>query len=196
MGGETPAGPTRDRDATEEALRAAAITLLRRGGVLAGLNLREVADAAGVNRGLVYQYFGSRRGLLRSALFHRSRPNSLDAAESAGLPLRKRLSRLFWTSLRNPEPVVLATLLVLDGDDRPRVLLNRGDGRKALAEDAARGELPVDDVEAVQAALASTIYGYTLLREHLAREIDVPAEELDGRVARCFEAMFTRPPAS
>ncbi|MDL4820718.1 TetR/AcrR family transcriptional regulator [Actinomadura opuntiae] len=185
---------TRDRDATEESLRAAAIALLRRGGVLAGLNLRQVADEAGVNRGLVYQYFGSRRALLRSALFHRSRPNAEDAAGAAGLPLRKRLSRLFWTSLRNPEPVVLATLLVLDGDDRPRVLLNRGEGRKDLAAEAARGELPIDDVEAVQAAIASTIYGYTLLREHLAREIDVPAEELDGRMARCFEAMFTRRP--
>ncbi|WP_165495340.1 TetR/AcrR family transcriptional regulator [Actinomadura roseirufa] len=188
-------GRARDREATEEALRAAAIALLRRRGVLAGLNLREVADAAGANRGLVYQYFGSRRALLRSALFHRSRPHADDAAESDGLPLRKRLSRLFWTSLRDPEPIMLATLLVLDGDDRPRVLPNRGEGRRALAADAARGELPVDDVEAVQAALASTIYGYTLLREHLAREIDVPVEELDGRMARCLDAMFARSPA-
>ncbi len=106
----------RDREATEESLRAAAVALLRRGGVLAGLNLRQVADEARVNRGLVYQYFGSRRALLRSALFHRSRPNAEDAVDAAGLPLRERLSRLFWTSLRNPEPVRLATLLVLDGD--------------------------------------------------------------------------------
>lgn len=189
------AGPARDREATEEALRAAAIALLRRGGVLAGLNLREVADEAGVNRGLVYQYFGSRRALLRSALFHRSRPNAEDAVDAAGLPLRRRLSRLFWKSLRNPEPVVLASLLVLDGDDRPRVLLNRGAGREALAAEAARGELPVEDVEAVQAAIASTIYGYTLLREHLAREIGLPAGELDERMARCLEEMFARGPA-
>lgn len=189
------AGPARDREATEEALRAAAIALLRRGGVLAGLNLREVADEAGVNRGLIYQYFGSRRALLRSALFHRSRPNAEDAVDAAGLPLRRRLSRLFWKSLRNPEPVVLASLLVLDGDDRPRVLLNRGAGREDLAAEAARGELPVEDVEAVQAAIASTIYGYTLLREHLAREIGLPAGELDERMARCLEEMFARGPA-
>ncbi|TDC56321.1 TetR/AcrR family transcriptional regulator [Actinomadura sp. KC345] len=188
-------GPARDREATEESLRAAAIALLRRGGVLAGLNLREVADAAGVNRGLVYQYFGSRRALLRSALFHRSRPNAEDAVDAAGLPLRRRLSRLFWTSLRNPEPVVLASLLVLDGDDRPRVLLNRGAGREDLAAEAGRGELPVPDVAAVQAAIASTIYGYTLLREHLAREIELPPEELDERMAACVEAMFARGPA-
>ncbi|QKW36512.1 TetR/AcrR family transcriptional regulator [Actinomadura sp. NAK00032] len=182
----------RDREATEESLRAAAVALLRRGGVLAGLNLRQVADEARVNRGLVYQYFGSRRSLLRSALFHRSRPNAEDAVDAAGLPLRERLARLFWTSLRNPEPVRLATLLVLDGDDRPRVLLNRGAGRADLAAEAGRGELPVEDVAAVQAAIASTIYGYTLLREHLAREIGLPPEELDERMAGCVEAMFAR----
>lgn len=196
-----PVGPARegaprgrDREATEESLRAAAVALLRRGGVLAGLNLRQVADEARVNRGLVYQYFGSRRSLLRSALFHRSRPNAEDAVDAAGLPLRERLSRLFWTSLRNPEPVRLATLLVLDGDDRPQVLLNRGAGRADLAAEAARGELPVEDVEAVQAAIASTIYGYTLLREHLAHEIGLTAEELDERMAGCVEAMFARRP--
>jgi AcrR family transcriptional regulator len=188
------AARVRDREATEESLRAAAVALLRRGGVLAGLNLRQVADEARVNRGLVYQYFGSRRSLLRSALFHRSRPNAEDAVDAAGLPLRERLSRLFWTSLRNPEPVRLATLLVLDGDDRPRLLLNRGAGRADLAAEAGRGELPVEDVEAVQAAIASTIYGYTLLREHLAREIGLPAEELDKRMAECVEAMFARRP--
>ncbi|HAM48545.1 MAG TPA: TetR family transcriptional regulator, partial [Alphaproteobacteria bacterium] len=51
--------PAVDRGASEAALEAAALRLLRRHGVLAGLNLREVADEAGVNRGLVYHYFGS-----------------------------------------------------------------------------------------------------------------------------------------
>ena len=37
-----------------------AFGLIRRNGVLAGLNLREVADRAGVNRGNIYHYFGSR----------------------------------------------------------------------------------------------------------------------------------------
>jgi hypothetical protein len=38
-------GSFHDREATEEALRSAAVGLLHREGVLAGLNLREVADA-------------------------------------------------------------------------------------------------------------------------------------------------------
>jgi AcrR family transcriptional regulator len=57
-----------NRVATESALQKAALLLLERNGVLAGLNLRQVADEAGVNRGLVYHYFGSRRDLLRAAL--------------------------------------------------------------------------------------------------------------------------------
>lgn len=184
-------GALRGREVTEEALRVAAIGLLRREGILAGLNLREVADKAGVNRGLVYQYFGSRRGLLRSALFHRAKANADDAGEAARLPLRERLSRLFWTNLRRPEPIVLTTLLVLDGDDRARVLPDRGESRARLAESAARGELATGDVEAVQAALASTIYGYTLFREQLAREIGLPVDELDARMDRCVQALFT-----
>lgn len=187
-------GSFHDREATEEALRTAAMTLLRRQGVLAGLNLREVADEAGVNRGLVYQYFGSRRALLRSALFTRAKENVAEISATAGQPLRKRLSQLFWSSLRLPEPIRLIALLVLDGDERPRLLPMRRAGRAALAADAARGELAVDDVDAAHATLAAIIYGYTLFRESLAREIDVPVEELDGRVARCVEAMFTRDP--
>lgn len=187
-------GSFHDREATEEALRDAAMTLLYRQGILAGLNLREVADEAGVNRGLVYQYFGSRRALLRSALFNRAKENVAEISAAAGQPWRKRLSQLFWSSLRLPDPIRLTALLVLDGDERPRLLPKREEGRAALAADAARGELSVQDVDALHATLAATIYGYTLFRESLAREIDVPVEELDGRVARCLEAMFTRDP--
>ncbi|MQY08626.1 TetR/AcrR family transcriptional regulator [Actinomadura macrotermitis] len=187
-------GGTRGREATEESLRAAAGRLLAEGGVLAGLNLREVADAAGVNRGLVYQYFGSRRALLRSALLHRSRVNAADAASGAGLPLRERLARLLWSNVRRPEAIRLTTLLVLDGDERVQVLPNRGRGREALARDAERGDLAGDDVDAVHAVLASAVYGYTLLRENLARELGVPLEELDERVARGLGDLFAAKP--
>jgi AcrR family transcriptional regulator len=189
------AGSFHDREATEEALRTAAIELLHKEGVLSGLNLREVADAAGVNRGLVYQYFGSRRALLRSALLHHAKRNAADAESASRLPLRERMARLLRGNVRLPEAIRLTTLLVLDGDDRPRILPNRGRGRDTLAGDAARGELPSPDVDAMHAALASTIYGYTLFREHLAREIGVPVRELDERMIPCLEAMFSsRPP--
>ena len=76
---------TPNRPATEAALQRAALDLLGRNGVLAGLNLREVADEAGVNRGLVYHYFGSRRDLLRAraAVGRRAAPRRLHAGRSA-----------------------------------------------------------------------------------------------------------------
>ncbi|MFC4909400.1 TetR/AcrR family transcriptional regulator [Actinomadura gamaensis] len=187
-----PAG--RDRGATEDALRAAAIARLRAGGVLAGLNLREVADEAGVNRGLVYQYFGSRRALLRSALRGEARRNAADAAAASAGPMPERLARLLASNIDAPEAIRLVTLLVLDGDDRPRILPNRGAGRAALAADAERGDLATTDVDAAHAALASVIYGYTLFREHLAREMNVPVDELDERMGPCLEALFSARP--
>src|SRR4051812_47457639 len=57
-----------DREGTEAALLDAALELIERDGILAGLNMQETADAAGVNRGLIHHYFGSRRALLRAAL--------------------------------------------------------------------------------------------------------------------------------
>ena len=60
-----------NRAETERRLIDAALDLIRRNGVLAGLNLREVADGAGVNRGNIYPYFGSRRELLRAAINRR-----------------------------------------------------------------------------------------------------------------------------
>ena len=185
-----------DRHATEDSLRAAALELLSRQGVLTGLNLREVADEAGVNRGLVYQYFGSRRDLLRSALWAQGQESVQDAAEAVAdeLPLRKRLNRFFWTALRRPQPIKLMALLVLDGDERPRPLPRRTHERALLAAEAERGELPVDDPDALHATLAAAVYGYTLFREHMAREIGVPVEELDERVARCMAAMASPSP--
>ena len=43
-----------NRAETERRLIDAALDLIRRNGVLAGLNLREVAAGAGVNRGNIY----------------------------------------------------------------------------------------------------------------------------------------------
>jgi pimeloyl-ACP methyl ester carboxylesterase len=63
----------RGREATEALLRDAALRLLDREGVLAGISLQDVADEAGLSRGLIDHYFGSRQALLRSALEARRR---------------------------------------------------------------------------------------------------------------------------
>ena len=105
-----------DRESTEVALEAAALRLLGKNGVLAGLNLREVAAEAGVNRGLVYHYFGSRTALLRRALRRNARER-IDAVSGAiQLPFSKRVIHYWRTMVKYRREIRLATLLLLDSD--------------------------------------------------------------------------------
>lgn len=190
-GGERRAGAFHDRGATETALVDAAIALTERDGVLSGLNLREVSDLAGVNRGLVYQYFGSRRGLLRAALYQQAAANIQDAAEAEELrlPFRERVARFFWTTVRRPSPIRLMTTLVLDGDERPKLMPRLASAHELMAAEAEAGELPADDVEALHALVMASVYGYSLYRNHLARQLGVPVEELDDRVGRTLDQL-------
>jgi len=101
-----------DRAATEEALQEAAIRLLDQHGVLAGLNLREVADKAGVNRGLVYHYFGSRAALLRRALRKTARARIGNIASARDMPFRQRMVHYWRTIVGYPREIRLVTLLL------------------------------------------------------------------------------------
>lgn len=177
---------------TEATLQDAALQQLQREGVLAGLNLRQVADDARVNRGLVYHYFGSRRGLLRAALRRdaRSRLSAVQAA--SGLPLRERMRRFLTTMLSERESVGVATLLVLDGDDQVKVMPLRQETHDLLERDALEGQLdPQLDFDAVHAASASLVYGYSLYRDAFAREFGKPASHLDAEVATVFDRMLS-----
>ena len=88
---------TRNRAETEQRLIDVAIDLIRQNGVLAGLNLREVADGAGVNRGNIYHYFGSRRELLRAAIARRfeAMAKVLDTRKKPRTPFVERRLRAF-----------------------------------------------------------------------------------------------------
>lgn len=202
-GGGRRAGAFHDREATEAALVDAAVELTERDGVLSGLNLREVSDRAGVNRALVYQYFGSRRGLLRAALYRQAAANIQDAAEAEELrlPFRERVARFFWMTLRRPAPIRLMTTLVLDGDERPRLMPRLASAHELMTAEAEAGELPVEDIDALHALVMSTVYGYSLYRNHLARQLGVPVEELDDRVGRSLDQLVggkkadSRPPS-
>jgi len=175
--------PLSGRAATEAALEEAATMLLKRDGVLAGLNLREVADEAGVNRGLVYHYYGSRGKLLRRALRRRGHENLVELAAQDSLPFRQRWSRFFRTTVTHPEPIALTTLLVLDGTEPIRVMPLRDSVQKRLRQDVERGEIDPDvDLVAFHALLVTAAYGYTLYRESFARELGVDVDDLDARV--------------
>ncbi len=107
-----PARRARPNSSTAHLLEQAAVDLVEEQGILAGLNLSKVAERAGVHRGLVYHYFGSRRELLLAAL--RSRlVDEGDPTSQGGVPG----DLLFASGIRDEEPVRLMALLALDGDD-------------------------------------------------------------------------------
>jgi len=181
-----------DRRATESALQRAALLLLERNGVLAGLNLRQVAEEAGVNRGLVYHYFGSRRDLLRAALRSDVNERLSDFAPGRGLAAPSRYQRFFRTMLNHRQAAVLAALLILDGDRGVRMIPNPDGTRARLLRDIDEGNLPPDlDTDGVHAAFASMIYGYMVLRDRLADELDIEVEQLDDQVAETIGRLMS-----
>ncbi len=186
-----PIVPTMSRAETEAQLEAAALALLRRDGVLAGLNLRETADHAGVNRGLVYHYFGSRRALLRAAL-RKDAGRRLDEIRSGDrLPFLARWRRFLRVMTGEGDAIRLMTLLVLDGDDQLRTMPLRAQTRQLLEADRDAGVLAPDlDLEAAHAAIVSFTWGYVVYREALAREFEMTSAELDERVAVVFDLML------
>jgi AcrR family transcriptional regulator len=179
-----------NRAATESALQKAALLLLERNGVLAGLNLREVADEAGVNRGLVYHYFGSRRDLLRAALRSDVSERMSDFRPGLAMEAPARYERFFRTMLHHRQAAVLAMLLILDGDRGVRVIPDPEGTRERIRRDADGGVLPADiDVDALHVAFASLVFGYTVLRDGFANELDVDADKLDEQVGAMVDQL-------
>ncbi len=178
---------TMDREATELSLERAALALLERYGVLAGLNLREVADEAGVNRGLVYHYFGNRQQLLRAALRRdtRERLASIMSAQTASLG--ERVTSRYRAVIEHRESIKLLTLLALDGDSHVRVVYARQTTIPELAAAMERGEIPHDmSPAALQVAVNALTFGYALFRQRYSNELDIPPEQLDDEVEKAF----------
>lgn len=183
----------RNAAGTRANLLAAARRLLERDGVLSGLNLREVALEAGVNRGQIYQYFGSRRSLLRAALgemterWHQARVFHQDRA----LPFAERRLAVFREALDNVTFIKLEALLALDGDEAVNLFPWLEESRRDLALDKLRGALPEGTDElAAHAATATTYLGYCVFREALARGLSVSPEELDRRITPLVKQMI------
>jgi AcrR family transcriptional regulator len=190
----------RNRAETERRLIDVALDLIRRNGVLAGLNLREVADGAGVNRGNIYHYFGSRRELLRAAIFRRFEAVAEAlSADRRGAPFVERKLRAF-RSTATIHDTQMRALLVIDGDDSVDPMPRYEQMLSSLRQDVIDGDIDrAHDLEALQVALSALLRGYRLFREPYAKRIDTDADDLDERVAKIvrtwLEAM-ARPPAA
>lgn len=181
----------RDREATESRLVEAALEFVERDGVLQGLNLRDVAQHAGVARGHIYNYFGSRRQLLRHALTLRWDELNQFAEAGNDLPFAERKLRFFsQPDLGRDQGFALLTLLLLDGDDEVDVGPTLDTQIELLENDVATGSLHKDhaaDLEALQVVLGSLTRGYSLFRRGYARRLGVSPEVLDTRVTAVLE---------
>lgn len=178
------------RAATEQLLIDAAVNLLRERGVLAGVNLREIADRADVHRALVYHYFGSRQELLRAAAKREiARPRD-EVPGEAEMDTAEWLTTSLGASLRYDEAIRLIVTLVLDHDETARTLTTRRTmmGRLDLGGEA--GEAPVDDPAGLYAVYASMSYGFGLLSERFAGELGIERDELERRFLDIASTMF------
>ena len=175
---------------TEARLEDAALRLVARDGVLAGLNLYEVAEAAGVNRGLLYRYYGSRQELLRRAykrLIDRVQPRRERHSE---LPLRERFQRDARALITHPRWAHMVCLLALDGDADFRAMEMSDAAIDALRRDRDAGVLPRDtDIEATHAFWFAALAGYAVLRQQLARDLAVKESDLDNRVLAVIDRL-------
>jgi AcrR family transcriptional regulator len=178
-------------DSSQTLLEQAALDILREKGVLAGLNLREVAERAGVNRALVYHHFGSREGLLRSALRRDLGARLNEISEGLPLPFNARIRQLLRTLVRHQPAIRLALLLVLDGKEPVRLVPLRDAWIESFQEDQKTGEIDSDlDLEALLVLVSTLSYGYALLRDVFADELGISAVEMDWRVDSLLEVLL------
>jgi AcrR family transcriptional regulator len=189
-----------NRAETERRLIDSALGLIRRNGVLAGLNLREVADGAGVNRGNIYHYFGSRRELLRAAIAGRFEAVvEYLLADRRGLSFVERRLRAFRSTdiIRDSQ---MRALLVIDGDEAVDPMPQYEAVLRSLRQDVIDGDIDrAHDLEALQVALSALLRGYRIFREPYAKRIDTDVGDLDERVAaivRTWLEAMAEPPVS
>lgn len=196
MPNETPATGEAQLD-TATKVEEAVLAMIEEKGVLNGLNLNEVAKAAGVNRTLVYHHFGSRRGLLRSAIKHELRKRHVETTPVEPMRLGARVVHGLRALLAGGSWLRLTTLLHLDGSNAPRLMPNAETTLLRLERDRALGlTRKADDIPALHASYAAALYGYALFREIFARDLDIEVEELDARVMVQLRELYDPPELS
>lgn len=186
-----PETAKRDRSETERRLVEVALAMMEQDGVLGGLNLRKVAEAAGVNRGNIYHYFGTRRELLRSAINSQFRTlvRTL-SAKRKGKPFIQRRLDAFGLS-DSTKDSQLRALLVLDGDKSVDPMPNFEHQLSELRQDVIEGAVhPRHDLEALQVVLSAVLRGYRIFRHPYARRLGISTSQLDERVTATLAGVF------
>jgi AcrR family transcriptional regulator len=184
----------RDRDQTERRIVQAALDILQREGVLAGLSLQDIAQQAGVSRGNIYNYFGTRRELLRRAL----RIRYIELGERLGSnppPFVERKLRFVGGPPGIHYGTDVLSLLVLDGDDDIVAMPFFEDVMTGMHSSVDVGDIHPDhagDLEALHITITAATRGYNLLRPAYARQLGVSIDELDERVRKVMTRWLTQ----
>lgn len=167
------------RAGAEERLVAAAADLLGEVGPRA-MSVRQVAERAGVNHGLVHHYFGGKDGLLRAAMRHLVEEHerwARDVSAGGPFPVPFALGR----DQRYLRAVVRA---LLDGE-RDLALTELSSGvsvpRQAMdAEVKRRGlDTPDTDTKAAVAAAMALEMGWAALESFIFAVTDTSDDEAD-----------------
>ncbi len=170
---------------SRDALMKSALQMIERDGVLAGVNVSEIAKEVGVTPANVYHFFGSRQGLLRKAIVR-----ALD--EIRGLIFSdtrwpERPKRMFQIISQHPQAPLWA-LLAMDGDPDFKPSPFHDQAQRDLQRDVEAGVLPECglDLEMLNHLMLSGGVGYAILRKSTAAQFGCTVEELDRRAEKVF----------
>lgn len=181
------------KDSSVSLLEQAALDLIEENGVLAGLNLREVAERAGVNRALVYHHFGSREELLRSALTRDLKDRLDQITQGLSLPFNPRVRQMLRTMVQHQPALRLAMLLTLDGKEQVRLAPLKNAWMETFEQDQADGKVDDTlDLEGFLVMISALSYGYALMRESFAKEFDTDPVSLDWRLEAVLEQFLSK----
>lgn len=162
----TSRGPrtTRDPEGTRRRIVAAALTEFSAKGI-DGARVDAIAAKAGVNKRMLYYYFGSKDGLYREVLRNRLADRAPDdaAAHRAG---DRRLAELQDRLARAPEYIRLLTWEALERgsrrrveeEDRRREPLERWIADVRAAQEAGRLDPDLDPAQLVLSELALVLF--------------------------------------
>lgn len=167
----------------------AALAQLRDRGVLAGLNLREIADEVGVTPANIYYYFGDRQGLLRAAIAREVQQLAEPMASLGGSALAERRAVMFDAIVELPT-LAMSALLALDGDPDYRPLPFLDETREHHQRQVDAGEVSADvDLDALHLVSLATSIGVSIYADAVARQLGVERAELIQRSRAVLEQM-------
>lgn len=175
----------------------ATLSQLGDGGVLTGLSLREVAEAAGVTPPNIYHHFGSRRRLLRAALNHQLDQLTVPIEVAVHASFVEWRTLIFDLITSNPS-LRMTALLALDDDADYEPLELWSLAEEHYQRLADEGGIPDDlDVLAAHVLSLTMAMGIAIYGSAVARQVGISEDELHQRTRAMYvelmESLVDRP---